>query len=205
MDYVSARSPLSYPASGVATGARRMGDSLHEDGFGFLETDDVQSSEGFRVFFDRLIAVEALPGAGGCTFRWSVENGEVLGGIALRHESAQDVYVLGNMGYGLRPSARGRGLTVAALREGLCLAKCSRMIRVLPACFMNNIPSVKSLGCSGGGIESSRQTVEKSDATRSGSHSVQRSVSAADQAVAVVADLARTTDGCHTPRSGPPR
>ena len=36
--------------------------------------------------------------------------GEVLGGIALRHESAQDVAVLGHVGYGLRPSVRGRSL-----------------------------------------------------------------------------------------------
>ncbi|WAH97532.1 GNAT family N-acetyltransferase [Arthrobacter sp. MMS18-M83] len=95
------------------------GDGLHEDGFGRLETDDVRSSEGFRMFVDRRLAVEASPGDDGGTFRWIVEDGEVLGGIALRHESAQDVDVVVNVGYGIRPSARGRGLAVAALREML--------------------------------------------------------------------------------------
>lgn len=129
------------------------GDGLHEDGFGLLDTDDVRSSEGFRVFVDRLIAMEASPGNDGGTFRWIVEGGEVLGGIALRHESAQNVDVLGNVGYGLRPSARGRGLAVVALREMLCLAKARSMNQVLLACFMDNVPSVKTLERCGGVLE----------------------------------------------------
>lgn len=64
------------------------GDGRHEDGFGLRETDDVRSSDGFRVFVDRLLARESSPGDDGGTFRWIVEDGEVLGGIALRHESA---------------------------------------------------------------------------------------------------------------------
>jgi predicted acetyltransferase len=96
------------------------GDGLHEDGFGLVETDDVRSSEGFCVFVDRLSAKETSPGDDGGTFRWIVEDGEVLGGIALRHEPAQDVDVLGHVGYGLRPSARGRGLAVS--RSGRCCA-----------------------------------------------------------------------------------
>ncbi|MHC6222584.1 GNAT family N-acetyltransferase [Arthrobacter sp. MMS24-S77] len=125
------------------------GDGLHEDGFGLLETDDVRSTEGFRMFVDRLLTKEASPDDGG-TFRWIVEDGEVLGGIALRHESAQDVEVLGHVGYGLRPTARGRGLAAAALREMLCLAKARSINRVLLACFMDNIPSVKTIERCGG-------------------------------------------------------
>ena len=129
------------------------GDGAHEDGFGLLKTDDVRSSEGFRLFVDRLFAKEASLGDDGGTFRWIVEDGEVLGGIALRHESAQDVDVLGHVGYGLRPSARGRGLAAAALREMLCLAKARGMNRVLLACFVDNVSSVKTIERCGGVLD----------------------------------------------------
>jgi predicted acetyltransferase len=129
------------------------GDGLHEDGFGLLETDDVRSSEGFRKFVARLLAKEASSGDDGGTFRWIVEDGEVLGGIALRHESAQNVEVRGNISYGLRPSARGQGVATAALREMLCLAKSRSMNRVLLTCFQDNIPSVKTIERCGGVLD----------------------------------------------------
>lgn len=129
------------------------GEGHHEDGFGLLETDDVRSSEGFRVFVGRLLAKEASPGDDGGTSRWIVEDGEVLGGIALRHESAQDVEVLGHVGYGIRPSARGRGLAAAALREIIGMAKVRGMDRVLLACFVDNVPSVKTIERCGGVLD----------------------------------------------------
>ena len=129
---------------------REWGDGLHEDGFGMLENDDVRSSEGFREFVDRLLAKESSHGDDGGTFRWIVENGRVLGGIALRHESAPDVEVLGHVGYGLRPSARGRGLAAAALREMLGVAEIRGMDRVLLACFVDNVPSVRTIERCGG-------------------------------------------------------
>ncbi|GAA5197145.1 GNAT family N-acetyltransferase [Arthrobacter gyeryongensis] len=129
------------------------GPGIHEDGFGLVETDDVRSSEGLRMFVDRLLAKEVSPGDDGGTFRWIVEDGEVLGGIALRHESVQEMDVLGHVGYGLRPSARGRGLAAAALREMLCLAKARSMNRVLLSCFMDNTPSVKTIERCGGVLD----------------------------------------------------
>lgn len=66
-------------------------------------------------------------------------------GIALRHESAQDVDVLGHVGYGLRPSARGRGLAAVALQEILGVAKARGMNRVLLACFVDNVSSVRTI------------------------------------------------------------
>ncbi len=129
------------------------GDGLHEDGFGLMETDDVQSPEGFRVFVDRLSAKEASAGDDGATFRWIFEEGEVLGGIALRHESAPGVDRLGHVGYGLRPSARGPGLAAKALREILGVAKVRGMNRVLLACYMDNVPSVKTIERCGGVLD----------------------------------------------------
>jgi predicted acetyltransferase len=99
---------------------------------------------------DRLLAKEASNCDDGCTFRWIVEDGEVLGGIALRHEPTQGAEALGHVGYGLRPSARGRGLAAAALREMLYLAKARNMDRVVLACFVDNVPSVKTIERCGG-------------------------------------------------------
>lgn len=132
---------------------REWGDGLHEDGFGLLDTDEVLSREGFRVFVDRLLAKEASTGGDGGSFRWIVEDGRVLGGIALRHESAQNVDVLGHVGYGLRPSARGRGLAAAALREILGVAKARGMNRVLLACFVDNVSSVGTIKRCGGVLD----------------------------------------------------
>lgn len=94
---------LVRPSVGLYTAWREAyeewGDGLHEDGFGLLETDDVRSSEGFREFVDRLSAKESSVDDG-ATFRWIVEDGKVLGGIALRHESGRDVDVLGQRSLG---------------------------------------------------------------------------------------------------------
>lgn len=139
---------------------REWGDGLHEDGFGLLDTDEVRSPEGFRVFVDRLLAKEASTGGDGGTFRWMVEDGRVLGGIALRHESAQDVDVLGHVGYGLRPSARGRGLAAAALREILGVAKVRGLDRVLLACFVDNVSSVGTIKCCGGVLDRTVMTAQ---------------------------------------------
>ncbi|MDQ0213073.1 GNAT family N-acetyltransferase [Arthrobacter bambusae] len=129
---------------------KEWGDGLHEDGFGLVEADDVRSLEGFRVFVDRLLAKEASNCDDGGTFRWIVEDGEVLGGIALRHEPTQGAEALGHGGYGLRPSARGRGLAAVALREMLYLAKARNTDRVVLACFVDNVPSVKTIERCGG-------------------------------------------------------
>ncbi|WP_442544475.1 GNAT family N-acetyltransferase [Arthrobacter sp. KN11-1C] len=144
---------------------KEWGDGLHEDGFGLVETDDVRSLEGFRVFVDRLLVKKASLGDDGGTLRWIVEEGKVLGGIALRHESAQDAEVLGHVGYGLRPSARGRGLAAAALREMLYLARARNMDRVVLACFVDNVPSVRTIErC--GGVLSRVVTTERGEVGR---------------------------------------
>ncbi|WP_422933477.1 GNAT family N-acetyltransferase [Sinomonas sp. P47F7] len=129
------------------------GSGQHEDGFGLLGTDDVRSPHGFRAFVDRLITEESSPGNDGCAYRWIAEDAEVLGGIALRHENARNVDVLGHVGYGIRPSARGRGLAEAALTGMLSLARERGMKRVLLACFANNIPSVRTIEKCGGSLD----------------------------------------------------
>ena len=89
------------------------GPGLHEDGFGLRSGDNVSSAAGFTAWVARLTAQAdtaqpAGPGRLHCTYRWIVEDGRVLGGIALRHELSDVVRRMGHVGYGIRPSARRR-------------------------------------------------------------------------------------------------
>jgi predicted acetyltransferase len=129
------------------------GPGLHEDGFGLMPFDEVRSASGFAAWIERL-AVGATPGKHRCTYRWIVEDGQVLGGIALRH-GVDDDYVrgAGNIGYGVRPSARRRGLATWALERILAEARDLGMTRVLAVCALDNEASRRTLERSGGAYE----------------------------------------------------
>jgi predicted acetyltransferase len=87
--------------------------------------------------------------------RWIVENGRVLGGIALRHIFDDE---LGHIGYGIRPSARRRGLASWALGEMLVEARAVlRVDRVLMPCLADNIASARTIERNGGVLEEIRR------------------------------------------------
>ena len=94
------------------------GPGLHEDGFGLSASDDVVSPAGFAAWVARLRDQSdpaGAPGSHRCTYRWIVEGGRVLGGTALRDGDDEYVRWAGHIGYGIRPSARRRGLATWAL------------------------------------------------------------------------------------------
>jgi predicted acetyltransferase len=117
------------------------GPGLHEDGFGVAASDDVEAAEGFAAWVAR---VGALPNA---TLRWIVEDEQVQGGIALRHQLHE---LHGHIGYGIRPSARGRGLATWALGEILNHASALGMTRVMLVCLADNLASTKTIEHHGG-------------------------------------------------------
>ncbi|WP_370962491.1 GNAT family N-acetyltransferase [Amycolatopsis sp. cg9] len=120
------------------------GPGRHEDGFGLLASDEVLSPEGFSAWITRLGA------DAGCTYRWIVEGGEVLGGIALRHGTHESVRRAGHLGYGIRPSARGRGLAAWALGRMLPEARSLGMDHVVLVCAAGNLASAKTIERFGG-------------------------------------------------------
>ncbi|WP_030490198.1 GNAT family N-acetyltransferase [Micromonospora chokoriensis] len=140
------------------------GPGLHEDGFGLQSTDEVRSSDGFAAWVARLAdqsdpdrPLEAARVR--CTYRWIVEHDRVLGAIALRHEL--DDYLLrvaGHIGYGIRPSARRRGLASWALARMLGEARALGLDRVLLACEAGNTASAKTIERLGGVLEDIRDT-----------------------------------------------
>jgi predicted acetyltransferase len=121
------------------------GPGTHEDGFGLLPEDEVRSSAGFSAWLDRLTeesnpASQLGEGRVHCTYRWITEDDQVLGGIALRHELNDDLSAGGGqVGYGIRPSARCRGLATWALGQMLVEARTLDLERVLAVCAVENI------------------------------------------------------------------
>ncbi|WP_309244504.1 GNAT family N-acetyltransferase [Micromonospora parastrephiae] len=94
-----------------------------------------------------------------CTYRWIVEDDRVLGGIALRHELNDFLLrVAGHIGYGIRPSARRRGLATWALGRMLGEARALGLDRVLLACEVDNIASARTIEQHGGVLEDIRDT-----------------------------------------------
>ncbi|MFD4350913.1 GNAT family N-acetyltransferase [Nocardia sp. NPDC058518] len=73
-------------------------------------------------------------GDGRCSYRWIVEGDRVLGAIALRHGTSDFVQRVGHVGYGIRPSARRRGVATWALGEIIVEAGSAGMSRVLAVC-----------------------------------------------------------------------
>ncbi|GIF66769.1 GNAT family N-acetyltransferase [Asanoa ishikariensis] len=139
------------------------GPGAHEDGFGLGADDDVHSPEGFAAWVgERLRGTHAAgtpcPEQQHATPRWIVEDGKVLGGIALRHVYDDD---LGQIGYGIRPSARRRGLASWALAEMLREARTTLGLdRVLIPCLEDNIASARTIERNGGVLEGIRDTGE---------------------------------------------
>ncbi|MEV0395528.1 GNAT family N-acetyltransferase [Polymorphospora rubra] len=137
------------------------GPGPHEDGFGLGAADDVDSAAGFAAWVHKRVrlthpAGEPCPDGPHGSPRWIVENGRVLGGIALRHRYDDD---LGHLGYGVRPSARRRGLAGWALGEMLGEARAVLGLdRVLVVCAGDNVASARTIERNGGVLDGIRDT-----------------------------------------------
>jgi predicted acetyltransferase len=132
------------------------GPGQHEDGFGLRPSDEVRSPDGFAAWLTRLAAQpDLVDGATGhrCLYRWIVEDDRVLGGIALRYGSDDYVRWAGHIGYGIRPSARGRGLGSWALSQILDEARAVGLERALLVCAVDNLASAKTIERCGGVLE----------------------------------------------------
>jgi len=156
--------PTSRLRSSWRAAHQEWGPGIHEDGFGLLADDDVSTAQGFRAWIRRL-SEESDPATrpdGGrihCTYRWVTDDDQVLGGIALRHELDDPLIAeRGHIGFGIRPSARGRGLAAWALGQMLAEAATLGLDRVLVVCAVDNRPSARTIERCGGVQENIRPT-----------------------------------------------
>jgi predicted acetyltransferase len=126
------------------------GPGVHEDGAGLRSSDEVRSPSGFAAFVAR---AGSAPAESGGVSRWIVEGDRVLGAIALRPEFTDVVRRFGHIGYGVRPSARGRGLATWALGQMLGQARVHGLERVLIVCSAANLASARAIERNGGVLE----------------------------------------------------
>jgi predicted acetyltransferase len=137
------------------------GPGQHEDGFGLRPSDEVESGDGFAAWVSWLAsrsgAVEGVAGHR-CLYRWIVEDDRLLGGVALRYGSDDYVRWAGHIGYGIRPSARRRGVGTWALIEILDEARAVGLGRALVVCAVDNLASAKTIERCGGVLESIRDS-----------------------------------------------
>lgn len=135
------------------------GPGEHEDGLMVTDEDDIESAEGFADWVNFWLgrthpAGQLCPPGPHCSPRWIVEDGRVLGGIVLRHVFDDHV---GQIGYGVRPSARRRGVASWALGQMLLEARAALNIdQVLVPCLDENIASARTIESQGGVLEDLR-------------------------------------------------
>lgn len=138
------------------------GRGVYQQGAGLHQGADVDSEAGFAAWVARLASEEdtttpPLPGYVHCTHRWMVDGERFLGAIALRHSLNDNLReVGGHIGYGVRPTARRRGLARWALAETLDRARTLGLDRVLITCAVTNEPSARTIEGAGGVLEDVR-------------------------------------------------
>ena len=140
------------------------GFGVHQDGSGLHEDDTPETTEGFEAWLARLHregdrSVTPIAGRVHSTYLWMVEDDRYLGAIALRHELNDFLLEAGgHIGYGVRPSARRRGLATWALGAVLPKAAAFGLKQVLVTCDDANIASQRVIEGNGGVLEDIRDT-----------------------------------------------
>jgi predicted acetyltransferase len=141
------------------------GRGIHQDGAGLHSDDDVDTPACFSVWVERLLreADTSTPAGEGrvhANYWWVTEGGSTyLGAISLRHELNEFLLrARGHIGYGIRPSARGRGVATWALRSVLPRASALGLEKVLVTCDDANLASAHVIIKAGGVLEDVRPT-----------------------------------------------
>jgi len=86
---------------------------------------------------------------------WLIRDGEVVGVSNLRHKLTEKLMLEGgNVGYGIRPSARGCGFATVLLSQTLDRARSMGLREVLLTCAKDNAASVATITRNGGTLMS---------------------------------------------------
>jgi predicted acetyltransferase len=94
---------------------------------------------------------------------WLVEDEEIIGVSSLRHRMTDQLKRLGgHIGFGVRPSAQGRGVAKELLRRTLHEAGLLGIPEVLVICLKDNVASSSVIKANGGRLESEYNVPEYS-------------------------------------------
>ena len=134
------------------------------DGSGFFAGTDVDiTPDGFAAYVEdcaRQGNTMWPPHTGlvHCSYFWIVDDGALVGHLALRHALNEFLYELGgHIGYSVRPAARGRGIAKEALKLGLAEAAALDIAPVLVCCAQTNGASRAVIEACGGQLEDVRE------------------------------------------------
>lgn len=142
-------------------------EGAHQDGASVWLAEelglDLTKPEDFDAWVETLL-IEAdpsypvPPGRVHATSLWIVEDGHYLGAVNLRHRLDEFLEnIAGHIGYGMRPSARRRGLASFALDGALARARTLGLDRVLITCHVDNEGSRRTIERAGGVLTEIRQ------------------------------------------------
>jgi predicted acetyltransferase len=144
--------------------AREEWGDVDQPGSGLHRSDDVDTVEGFARWAERLRrqsdeSIPTEPNLVHATYWWIVEDDVCLGAISLRHRLNEFLLRAGgHIGYGVRPSARRRGLATWALGAVLVECRALGIDRVLVTCADDNVASARAIERNGGVLEDVRDT-----------------------------------------------
>jgi len=146
------------------TSRDEWGRGVHQDGAGLGADDEVDTPEGFTAWVHQLRrqsdpSIPVKAGRVQATYWWIVEDDRHLGAISLRH--SLNGFLLnagGHIGFGVRPTARRRGLATWALGAVLPDARSLGLTRVLVTCDDHNLGSARTIENNGGVLEDVRDT-----------------------------------------------
>jgi predicted acetyltransferase len=112
-----------------------------------------------HLLADRLADTPRPHGWVPATVKWIVEDDdEYVGRVSLRHRLTPDLLTWGgHIGYGVRPSARGRGAATYALQAMLEVAAARGIQRALVTCDVDNETSRRTIERNGGVYEDTRE------------------------------------------------
>jgi predicted acetyltransferase len=140
------------------------GRGAHQPGSGLHPDEDVDTPTGFSAWVEQLLleadtSVPPQEGRVHANYWWISQGGTYLGTITLRHELTEFLLRAGgHIGYGVRPSARGRGVATWALRAVLPHASALGLERVLVTCDDTNLASAQVIMKAGGILQDVRLT-----------------------------------------------
>jgi len=111
-----------------------------------------------HLLLDRLEDAPRPRGWVPATVKWLVEDQEYVGRVSVRHRLTDDLLTWGgHIGYGVRPTVRGRGAATFALGAVLPVCREHGIDPALVTCDVDNEASRRTIERNGGVYEDTRQ------------------------------------------------